>query len=591
MRIIFLFLLTLLFSNQTFAISEATIKANTSRLKQLQIKVSKQCLENRNSEDVRIKVDNIVYTCPQMIVITDRLARQLDDQISEYKETCEENNQKAQHAKLATEAANLAKKAATCSPSPDRNQCLGKFMCGVVTTAVPVTAIAAVLSKNPTVRGCVAQAKQMPGCLASVLRGIFDSIWGSIKMLWDGAKWVAKKAGEFLGFIKRSEAKTSEKAMLAQQAGPGLLRQLITNPLATMKKMASNLYESLEAAAMNHYGCEKWSGLPFRSTCLRPMTTWKCGTCQQKTQVYCGIAGYAAGEIGTAFLTGGLLSGGKIALKGAVKIASGPARNVAAFLGKTFPKSASAVAKAAGTVKMLAQVGLTAAQKRLISGWQAVKNSRATKVFAEAADDVSKSLAGKAARTALKPVSLYLRAMDNAFIAGQNVVEAGAKSVATKVVREEALRGAKIADEAMEVAPEAAVAATLSSKVDDASRSSGIVIESSGTKVRLTPSIPVRAKSSKASAEANRIEDMATRPLTNTEKSAAKAADNADEVSDVVKFRTDPEYADLFKGKELYEGHHDELAMVIRAMEETQPKMTKIQIRTKIQETLNSCQL
>lgn len=582
MRITFLILLCLVFSNYSFAVSEATIKKNTSRLKQLQIKVSKKCLENRDSEDVRVKVDNEIYTCPQLIVITDRLAKDLDEQVAQYKESCEEKNQ-AQHAQLATEAANLAKKAATCKPSPDQKQCLGKFMCGVLTTAVPVTAIAAVLSKNPTVRGCVSQVKQMPGCLANVLRGIFDSIWGSIKLLWDGAKWVAKKAGEFFGFIKRSEASTSEKAMMAQQAGPGFLKQLVTNPIATMKKMASNLYQSLEAAAIDHYGCEKWSGLPFRSTCLRKMTTWKCGSCQQKTQVYCGIAGYAAGEIGTAFLTGGLLSGGKIALKGAVKIASGPARNVAAFMGKTFPKSSSAVAKAAGTVKMLASVGLTAAQKKLIRGWEAVKNSRATKVFATAADSVSKSAAGKAVGIALKPISLYIRAMDNAFVAGQNVVEAGAKSVATKVVREEALRGAKIADEVMEVAPEASVAAKMES-------SSGIIIESYGSKVRLVPNIPV-ANTTKAASQASKVEVVASRPLTRTEKSAAKVADNTDEVSDVARLRTDPEYSELFKGKEMYEGHHDELAMVIRAMEETRPGMTKVQIRTKIQETLNSCQL
>lgn len=585
MRITFLLLFTLLFSNLAFAASEKQIKADVSRLKQLQNKVSKTCLENKNSEDVRVKVDGVTYTCPQMIVITDRLAQKLATDIEKYKDTCEQNNKKEQHAQLATQAADLATKSATCTPSPDQKQCLGKFMCGVLTTAVPITAIASVLSRNPTVKSCVSQAKQMPGCLANVLRGIFDSIWGSIKMLWDGAKWVTKKAGEFFGFIKRSEAKTSEKAMMAQQAGPGFLKQLVTNPIDTMKKMASNLYQSLEEAAIDHYGCEKWSGLPFRSTCLRKMTTWKCGSCQQKTQVYCGIAGYAAGEIGTAFLTGGLLSGGKIALKGAVKIASGPARNIAGFMGKTFPKSSSAVAKAAGTVKMLASVGLTAAQKKLIAGWQAVANSRATKVFAEAADNVSKSIVGKAASVALKPVSLYLRAMDNAFVAGQNVVEAGVKSTTKKVIREEAFRGAKIADEAMNVAEESSVAASMAS--------SGIVIQSgaAGKTVKLMPDIPVASNTGKVTKQANKVEVRASSPLTKSENSAAKVADKSDEVSDVARLRTDPEYSELFKGKEMYEGHHDELAMVIRAMEDTTPQMTKIQIRTKIQETLNSCQL
>lgn len=600
MRIILLLLSTLLFSNLAHAVrSEATLKSEMNRLKQLQIKVSKKCLENRDSEKVRVTIDNETYTCPQLIVLTDRLKEELDKEMEEYEKQCNQAAQKTQHAALAEQAADLAKQSVACKPSPDERQCFGKFTCGLFAATAPIRiamSAAGKASNSNFLRQCAAQGKQVPACLLNILRGIFDSIWGSVKMIWDGAKWLARKTGEFLGIIKRSEAKTSERAMMAQQAGPSFLKKLVTDPVGTLRTMASNLFQSLEESAREHYGCEKWSGIPFRSRCLRPMTTWKCGTCQQKSQVYCGIAGYAVGEIGTAFLTGGLLSGGKVVIKGAVKLGAGPARNVAGFLGRTFPKSSANVAKAAGTVKTLASVGLSAAQKRLISAWDAIRTSRATKVFTTAADRVSRSAAGKAGAIALKPVSLYLRALDNAFVAGQNVVEAGVKGATRRVVTEEALKGAKIADEAMEVATDAAAPALAAGKADDAVKSSsGIVIEASegSTKVRLVPTIPNRSNTPIPLKVADNVSD--TRTVTQTsakaEQTTAKVADNADEVSDLVKFKTDPEYAALFKGKEMYEGHHDELAMVIRAMEDAQPTMNKVQIRTRIQETLNSCQL
>lgn len=564
MRVI-IFLLSLVMTGLTFA-SEEAIQKKMDKLKQLQDRVSKECINNSNAKNYSIVLDGKTMKCPELLVVTDLLRKQLAEEIQKHKVKCEEDNKKTQHAALAGDAAAIAEKSVECTPAPDQTQCLGKFVCGVLSVSIPVAPIAALLTKNPQAKECAAQAKQLPGCLANVLRGIFDSIWGALTMIWDVGKWAVTSVGKWIGLVKESEAATSEKAMMAQQASPGFLKQFVSSPIETMKTMAKQLYDSIEDAAINHYGCEKWSGVPFTSTCLKPMTTWKCGTCQQKAQVWCGVAGYAAGEIGTAFLTGGILSGGKIALKGAVRLGSGPAKNIAGFMGKTFPKASAEVAEAAAKLKNVASAGFTAAQTKLFSGWDKLANSSLTKAISTAA---TKTGVKAVATTALKPISAYLNAMDKAFVAGMNSVD----NLAARSAK--AATGAKIADEAMGVS------------------TPGIMIESSadGSKVAVraadapTPTAAPKAQASTSS-------PSPAKPAAQSAKADdAKAVAVSDEAADLAKYRQDPEYMELYKGSEMYPEHHEELTQVIKALEGSSPKLTKEQIRLKIQETMNSCSL
>lgn len=561
MRVIFLLIGSLLFSSLSFA-DDQVLKDKLNKLKQLQERVAKECVNNPKAKDYSVKIEGKTFKCPELITVTDQLRKELAQDMEKHKAKCEEENKKAAHTVLAKEAATIAQKSVSCEPSPDQQQCLSKFACGVLTVTVPVTAIASLVTKSPAVKDCAAQAKGIPGCIANVMRGIFDSIWSALNLIWDVGKWAVTSTAKWMGIIKESEAKTSEKAMMAQQASPGFLKSFAANPIETMKKMAKDLYASIEDAAINHYGCEKWSGAPFVSSCLQPMTTWKCGTCQQKSQVFCGIAGYATGEIGTAFLTGGLLSGGKIALKGAVRLGSGPSQNVANFMSKTFPKASSEVAEAAGKVKALASTGLTAAQQKLFASWNAISESKVTKAIANAA---SKSGVSAVTKTALKPIAVYLNAMDKAFMAGMN----GVDNLAAKSAKAQA--GAKLADEAMGV-----------------SQSNGITIESSSVGAKT-----VSVKAPEATVKSQNVSQVgkSEAQVSKNSSSSQKTSEVADEAGDIAKYRQDPEYMELFKGPQMYDDHHKELTMVIRALEESQPKLTKAEIRRKIQETLNSCSL
>jgi hypothetical protein len=568
MRVIILALFSLLVAGGTSA-NDAALTQKMERLRRLQERVSQQCLNNPNARNVQVRIDGRNYRCPELITVTNLLRDQLAEEIEKHKEDCEQENRRPPHAALAAQAATIAQRSASCAPSPDRLQCPGKFACGLLSAVTfPVATLAARLSESPTVRQCTDQARGMPACLANLVRGIFDSMWSMITLVWDLGRAAVTGTGEWLGLIRRSEATTSERAMMAQQASPGFLQRLASNPAETIKKLAKDLYEAVEESARNHYGCEQWSGTPFVSNCLKPMSNWNCGTCQQKTQVFCGIAGYAIGEIGTAFLTGGVVSGAKLALTGAVKLGAVPSRTVAVFMARTFPRSSAEVAEAAGRVRTLAANGFTAAQNRLFDAWNAIANSSVTRAIGNAARTSGVSTVSRAT---LRPVAVYLSALDRAFGAGMAAVDntaAAARGAA----------GARIADEAMGVTPPGLTVETALAQRNARPSTSAAQTQTPAHTTPPTPATAVARENGDAAAQT-------TRP------NATRAAEESDYAADIARYRGDPEYAVLFRGPQMYDGHHQQLSMVIKAMEEVQPRMTKEAIRRRIQETLNSCQL
>ncbi len=446
MRVILLSLFTFLLSGVAIA-DERAITENLNRLQLLQIKVSQHCLNNPNSQSLQVRIDGRNYRCPELITVTHLLQEQVAEEVARHRENCEEENRRPPHSALATQAARIAQRSAACRPSPDREGCAGKFACGILSAVTfPIATLAARMSESPAVRQCTDQAHGMPACVANLFRGIFDSIWSTLTVIWDLGRAAVTTAGEWLGLVRRSEATTSERAMMAQQAGPGFLSRLASDPAGTMSKMASDLFAVIQESALNHYGCEEWSGAAFISNCVRPMTTWDCGTCQQKMQVFCGIAGYAVGEIASAFLTGGLFYGVRTAVQGAVKLGAVPSRTVAAFMGRTFPRASTEVAEAAARVRNLAANGFTVAQNRLFDAWHAVSHSQVTRAIATAARNTGVTTISRAT---LKPISLYLHAMERASHAGLTLASNAAPGAV--VAGTLAARGARIADHSMEL--------------------------------------------------------------------------------------------------------------------------------------------
>ena len=310
-------------------------------------------------------------------------------------------------------------------------------------------------------------------CISNLLRGVWDSLFTSIKGLWTIAKGAATLAGSAIksgyNYVVDSigsvfsdvEDATSEKMMAASQLPDSALDQFKRDPLAFVKDMASALYESIASSVKEHYGCNKWSGLAYASTCVEPMDNWECATCNQRLNVICGVTGFAAGEIVTAFFTGGTVAVGKTvgmtAVKGGAVLAARVGNMIkrippVAYVARVAPKGISAAGRAAHLAHLKAltaweKVGnlrhitsLKAVAEKVQRGTIAVSSSAPVKVVTESA------------ALAAKPFTAYVGLMSRAFGAGYNRVDdALARSVAT--VAPKAPQAAAAA-KATEVVPE-----------------------------------------------------------------------------------------------------------------------------------------
>lgn len=593
MRVTFLLPLVFLFSLAGQAFGKSDLDERMAQYKKLQSRVEKECLKNANSKNYQIEVDGKKLKCQELIVITNQLRLQIDKEVEELK-ACEEDPKSAPLA-LAAATGKILEKADSCKPSPDQGQCLKQFGCATMAAVGPMKAMMEVAGKafdSAALKECSGQSNS---CLLNVLRGIFDSIWSSLNLVWDLGKLAVTKTGELFGFVKKSEASTSERAMAAQQASPGFIDSITSDPVGTVKTMAKNLYESLEEAAMNHYGCEKWAGIPFTSKCLAPMSTWNCASCAQKSQVYCGIAGYAVGEIGTALITGGLLAGGKTIILSSIKIGAGPAKNVAQFMSKTFPKASSVTAKAGAKIGSVAKTTLTLAERKAIDTWGRIANSKTVEAISKGAKAVSESIVGKVVGTGLKPISVYLGAMDSAFKLGFNSVEKLAtRGARPAVVTQEVAQGAKLADSAM-----GAKEPSIKVAKDQSKATPGLVI------VDTPKSAPPFAKTQIAEAvaqvraptqTANLMSKSTPVPMKSTTPSpvvskSGEVADELDMAAQIAKYKNEQEYFQLFTSPKLYDDYHNDVAAVIMTLERTQPQLSKAEIKKSIERMMNSCDL
>jgi hypothetical protein len=580
MRVI-IFLHAILISFISLAYGASDLDSRIEKFKELQKRVGKECLNNPKAQSYSVTFEGRVVKCEELILITEQLRLKIDKEVAELK-TCEAAPSKDQHVTLAANTGKIIEKTESCKPAPDQGQCLKKFGCSIIASAAPIKAFMHFSGKsvqNPRIKQCLSE-KNDNDCMSNVLRGIFDSLWSSVELIWDLGKAAVLKTAELFGMVKESEAKTSERAMAAQQASPSFLKSLKNDPVETLQKMASNLYESMEAAAIDHYGCEKWAGIPFTSKCLAPMSTWNCASCAQKSQVFCGIAGYAVGEIGSAMITGGLLAGGKSVVLKSVKLASSPARNVAAFMSKTFPKSSARISQAGQKLGAVATATLTKAEKASVATWNKLADSKFVAEVSSAASKISKSTVGQIVGTGFKPIEWYLKAMDNAFKVGFEAVDGFGKA---KSVTTEVLRGSKLADEAVK-----AEKPTIIPLGDQTAATPGLVVIEKRNEVTYAPQTPKFLKQ-----RSYRQETIPVAPATKTSnKPVAGLLDGTEDLSlQMTKFKTDPEYVKLFKGPKLYDTYHDELTAVIMTLEKTQPNLSKAGVRKYIEGLMNSCAL
>jgi hypothetical protein len=319
------------------------------------------------------------------------------------------------------------------------SECAKDMACNLTRSILtgPTTLLKLIPEKSrPKVPKCLDASQG--SCISEFIAGVLTDIWANLEGVWELGKMVVKGAGNALvsawDWATGVEDKTSDAAHLASKQGESSIKLFLKDPLGFMKKIGTDIWNMITASIYDNYGCEKWSGLPHVSKCLKPMSNWGCSNCNQKMNAVCGVAGVLGGEIVVAYLTGGVVNiAGKVATKGAQATSK-----IGAILAKSLPKTTAAVKSVAVVTKVITvplAKGAELASKVL-------KSETSLKILALAKKGVAPIKAGtiyvaksapititvKVAKTALSPVTGYVKLLDNGFRAGMK----GAERLVTK---------------------------------------------------------------------------------------------------------------------------------------------------------------
>lgn len=217
--------------------------------------------------------------------------------------------------------------------------------------------------------------KNVGECMATLLRGVFDEITDTLKLLVvDGPKWVyGKTIGKFFQepAVKQMENVGSMEAIASSKASDKDIKTEQKEPEKSLReKIVAFTRQLILEKGAETYGCTKWStGVPGIGSCVEPAKSWECASCKQKAMTICGVAGYATGMVvETAVLAApvGIIGGSVIGIASATGVASKVAKAVKGVElvkeGGLAMKAAKSVAKAGVSVsktaiKVLAPIG------------------------------------------------------------------------------------------------------------------------------------------------------------------------------------------------------------------------------------------
>ena len=223
---------------------------------------------------------------------------------------------KLSHASL--EAANSL----ACTEKYPKNEdlsCIQQVGCNVL-RSVSVESVTSIFHSKFNDNSCLATNKS--DCLSELIAGILKNLWVNTNSFWSILKIVSKTTLisikktiiSWVDFIDPIN-KHADSALAACNINKDSLKLFMSDAKMAIMKMSNDIYQLIAKGIKESFMCKKWAAQPHLSQCLIPQDEpWMCASCDQKINSICGVAGFAAGEIAVAYVTGGVLNLGKSAI-------------------------------------------------------------------------------------------------------------------------------------------------------------------------------------------------------------------------------------------------------------------------------------
>lgn len=165
----------------------------------------------------------------------------------------------------------------------------------------------------------IAPTNCTPGdsCTNQIITAFYDAVLNFFSASWDLLKMAGGFAKDqlvdFWNWVTGPEDASSAAQLALAQASEdeGLFQMLKNDFTGTISNIFQGLITSVKEWLKNDILCERWSGVPHRSTCLAPAKGFDCISCKSTLNGICAISGVFVAEILPAFITGGLTTAAK----------------------------------------------------------------------------------------------------------------------------------------------------------------------------------------------------------------------------------------------------------------------------------------
>ena len=200
-------------------------------------------------------------------------------------------------------------------------KCGKEIACNLTKSIFP----SALLSGKISIFGqheCLKNSAHQTSCIGELFHGIYDDLFSNMKAITvDLPSMIWHAPGKIWDALFKVEKKSSDALLATTHLPDPAVKSWFASKAEFIQKFFVNFFKSIDSGIKSSYGCELWSGAPWSSYCLVPMESWNCATCEQRFSAICGIAGYLAGEIPSAYLIGGMFGVASEAASGMKKFA------------------------------------------------------------------------------------------------------------------------------------------------------------------------------------------------------------------------------------------------------------------------------
>ena len=152
-------------------------------------------------------------------------------------------------------------------------------------------------------------------CIMNFDMGIIKSVGGFFSFVGDGITWAVDRTGRAYKHVNYDMWKKAHPQEDASATQVQILQEADYKTMEAIGRFSRGLpdsardlgvkiWNSMNEGIRNSYGCQKWSGTPYASECLKPIEDFCGASCSMKMNTICGLVGHMGGEILNTLITG-----------------------------------------------------------------------------------------------------------------------------------------------------------------------------------------------------------------------------------------------------------------------------------------------